>query len=359
MFAMHEIAFDEAGNTGADLLNVKQPVFALASVSLSRSEANEILEGIRTPQANEVKFSRLRRSEPGWRRILKALSSPDLTSEKVVVMIIHKRFMAVAKIVDLLVETLAHEDSVDLHKDGANIALSNLHFICMPTFCGKDWTETFLCRFVDMVRQRTPNSVRKFYQAARVLYELSSSRKYAELLAPILVSQRLISEILPRIGKNTLDPAIPAFVRHCVLWGERFEGAFDLVHDASKPIFQEKETLEDLMSRGEEEHLIGYDRRKFIFPLRARCIQFGKSEEDPRLQIADLVAGACANCLATLISPGKDQAFFDEVAASFNMFVFEAIWPTSNISPRELGTEHTGGINAIDYMAEFFSKHRR
>jgi hypothetical protein len=356
---MHEIAFDEAGNTGADLLNVEQPVFALASVSFSRSEANEILEGIRTPQANEVKFSRLKRSESGWRRILKFLSSPELTSEKVVVMVVHKKFMVVSKIVDLLVETLAHEDGVDLHKDGANIAFSNLHFICMPALCGEEWTDSFLRRFVDMVRQRTSKSVRKFYQAAGVLYEISISREYAELLTPILVSQRLIGKILAWVDKNSLDPAIPTFVRHCALWGERFGGAFDLVHDASKPIFQEKDTLEGLMSRGEEEHLIGYDRRTFIFPLRARGIQFGRSEDDPRLQVADLVAGACANCMASLISPAKNQALFEEMATNVNRFVLDAIWPTPDVSPQELGTEYAGGINAIDHMAEFLSKHRR
>jgi hypothetical protein len=356
---IHEIAFDEAGNTGADLLRTEQPVFALASVSLSRSEADEILAGLRTAQTRETKFSQLRKSEAGRRRLLNFLSSPQLTSDRIITTFVHKKFMVVAKIVDLLTETLAHESGVDLHKDGANIALSNLHFNCMATFCGADWTETFLRRFVEMMRQRTTKSIKSFYAAARVLYAISKSSGYADVLLPILASERLIGKILATNNKNSLDPAIPTFIQHCVFWGERFGETFDLVHDSSKPIFQEKDTLEELMSRGEEEHLVGYGSRTFIFPLRASGIKFDKSENDPRLQVADLLAGACANWAAGSISAPQDQGFYEGIAAGVSRFALNAIWPTADISPQALGAEDDGGVNAINHIAEFLSMHRR
>jgi len=165
--------------------------------------------------------------------------------------------MVVSKVVDLLVESFAHANGVDLYKGDATIAISNLHFYSMTNFCGEDWPETFLHRFVDMLRERTYKNVRRFYDAARVLCEISNDKDYAKLLIPILASEQIIGHILANSNRNSLDPAIPAFVQHCTLWGERFGEDFEIVHDSSKPIFEEKTMLENLMGRGEEEHLIG------------------------------------------------------------------------------------------------------
>ena len=113
---MHAVAFDESGNTGADLLNQQQPVFALASTCLSRDQANLILEPLTTPQTREIKFSRLRRTEAGRRRIIEFLSCSSLDPENTITTLFHKKYMIVTKVVDLLVENLAHEDGIDLYR---------------------------------------------------------------------------------------------------------------------------------------------------------------------------------------------------------------------------------------------------
>lgn len=355
-----EIAFDESGNTGADLLNPHQPVFALASVSLSTAQADELLHRIRTPQTREVKFSRLRRNVAGRRRILEFLKSAELTSVNAKTTYFHKRYMVVTKVVDLLVETVAYEDGIDFYKDGANIATSHYHYYCMPAFCGEGRAKMFLRRFVEMVRTQSSDTIRKFYRTALLLYEQCSDREYAVSLAPILMSQRSIDLILGNNNKNSLDPAIPAFVQHCSFWGEHFGGQFDLVHDDSKPIFQERAMLDDLMSRGEEEQIIGYDRRKFVFPLRARGIKFGKSSEDPRLQVADLLASAGAFWMGGFASPPEQKEFWEQLRdADVARFGQDMVWPTPEVTPEELGTVYYGGINAPDAMAEFLAKHRR
>lgn len=355
-----EIAFDESGNTGADLLNMEQPVFALASTSISRERADHLLAIVRTRQTREVKFSQLKRTETGRSRIINFLSSTELCSEYVRTTFFHKRFMVVTKIVDLLIETMAYEEGIDLYVDGANIATANLHFYCMPTFCGEGRTKAFLRCFVEMMREGTPKAIQRFYQSAWTLHQNSIDRDYAESLAPILISERLINFILSSNDKNSIDPAIPAFVQHCSFWGEEFGGPFELVHDESKPIFQNKEMLEDLMSRGEQEQVIGYDRRKMIFPLRARGVTFGKSEDDPRLQIADLIASASAHWMSGLIRPPEKKDFWEALrGTNIARFGQDAIWPTPEVTPQELDTVHDGGINATDHMAEFLATHRR
>jgi hypothetical protein len=73
------IYFDEAGNTGAHLLDPEQPVFTLASVDLSLDECRSLLDLVSTPQAKEAKFTSLRKSSAGRDRLLKFITSPMLT----------------------------------------------------------------------------------------------------------------------------------------------------------------------------------------------------------------------------------------------------------------------------------------
>ncbi len=364
-----EVAFDDSGNTGSKLLDPEQPVFVLASVSLSRTQAEKILEGIRTDQTRELKFTKLKRNESGRQRILRVIASPELNSDNTKTYFVHKRFMVVSKIVDtLIVESLHYEAGFDAYEDGVNIALNNHHFHYMPIFCGQDWTETLLHRFVDMLRFHTPESVQRFYGAARTLYEISTSKEYAKLLLPLLASERISQRILSHSNKNSLDPAIPALFAHCVNWGEHFGGAFALVHDESKPIFQEKTTLEDFFSRGEEEHQIGYGPRSFVFPLRVSGgLRFARSEDDARLQVADLVAGASAKWASGFIPSqrSQDEDFSAAIGRSgIDRFLSGnregGVWPISTPEQlRAIRAEHTGGTSAIDHITEFVSKHRK
>ena len=356
---MPEVAFDESGNTGADLLNQHQPVFALASTCLSCEQANLILESLSTPQTREIKFSRLRRTGAGRRRIIEFLSCSSFGPANVITTLYHKKYMVVTKVVDLLVENLAYEDGIDLYRDGANIAMSNYFYFCMPKFCGEGRTTNFLRRFVEMLRFRTSRNIRRFYVAARTMYENSTDRKFAESLAPILVSERMIDFILEHNDRNSLDPAIPAFVQHCSFWGDLFGNEYDLIHDDSKSIFQQKETLEAFMLPDEEVHVLGYDRRKFSFPLRASGIRFASSSEDPRLQVADILASASSYWASGLVAPPSHMEFWSDLnEANLARFVRNVIWPSPDVAPKDLGTEFTGGTNPVDGVTAFMIRHK-
>ena len=355
-----EIAIDEAGQTGADLLNEDQPIFALASVRLSVRQAEELLSIARTHQTQEIKFKSLKRNAAGKRRIANLVGSQKLTADTAKATFYHKRFMVTAKVVDILIESVLHQLGYDLYRNGANIALANLHFGCMPTLCGKDRTQKFLRRFIEMIRVRDTDTVDQFYSAADDLYVNSRTKEYAELLEPILVSRQIIDHILDGNDRNSLDPAIPAVVHHCMSWGEAIGGLFCVLHDESESALRGKADLEDLMSRGEPEDVVGYDRRKFVLPLRAREIKFVRSDADARIQVADLVASAGAYWVAGCASAPRDPKFWKKLdAANVGRFAIDAIWPTEMITPAELGTEYDGGTNPVKAMADVFRARRK
>ena len=71
------------------------------------------------------------------------------------VTVIHKGYMIIAKVVDMLIEPLAHRDGLDLYKQGCNIALANLYYTVMPEVCGEIEFRIFQKRFVEMIRKKT------------------------------------------------------------------------------------------------------------------------------------------------------------------------------------------------------------
>ena len=83
---------DESGNTGQNLLDSEQPIFALASVLLTETDAGDLVTRVLGTSGPEAKFTSLRRSRRGRARVLDLFNSPLLTSETVKLAAYHKRF---------------------------------------------------------------------------------------------------------------------------------------------------------------------------------------------------------------------------------------------------------------------------
>jgi hypothetical protein len=353
-----QIFFDEAGNTGAALVDPAQPVFVLASVDYTPDEAGELLSIVHTPQAKEAKFTSLRKSAAGRRRLLDFIRSPLLTPSRAKTMVTHKRYMVVSKLVDIIEETLAHEAGIDLYERGANIALANLHFYVTPTFCGVERFDEWLASFVEMVRAPTADSKNRFFSATWALHDNSSSKKHESSFGPYLYAEKVIDDILHGVSHLNLDPAIPSFFLHCIQWGKQIGGEFLAIHDASKPMAAHHADFESMMDKTIEPALIGYDRRKFEFPLKATGLQFADSRDHLSLQVADLIAGATAYRASAVARSADDELSLALRDAEVDRLLFNVLWPSPDVTPQALGTEEVGGINATEYMTNALAKRR-
>lgn len=353
-----EVYFDEAGNTGAALLDPNQPVFVLASADFTLAEANSLLDLVRTPQTQEVKSSTLRRSQTGRRRVLEFLASPLLTPERVKVSVDHKRYMAICKAVDIIEETLAFRNGIDLYERGANIALANLHYFVTPVFCGEDRFQQFLATFVEMIRSPTTETKAAFFQATRSLYESCRNPRHSASFTPYIVAEREIDDILEGGTYIALDPAIGAVFHHMSVWGTQLGEEFLAIHDESKPVWAEREKLALMMDPDAVPTLVGYDRRRFEFPLKARTLSFANSRDLPQLQVVDLIAGAMSY-FGSAMARGERDEFSDELErAGIERFTIQAIWPAPHVTPQALGTEEVGGVNAVNFMADAVRRRR-
>lgn len=351
------VVFDESGNTGADLVVQDQPSFVLSSCDFNEDECRALLNIVITPQTSEPKLSRIKKSNSGRLRIVEFITSDLINKDRVKVFYFHKEYMALTKVVDLLIENVAHLTGFDLYKKGVNIAMSNMLHYCMSAFCGDALKREMLSAFVIMFREKTPESIGKFYSLNERMIEVSEGHDFFSSLAPIRMSAEIIHEILEGNDATSLDPAIPGFFSLCSEWGRQYGTEFEILHDHSKPISKEQPNLERLMNPDAQQKLIGYDRRQLELPLRCREIKFGDSKEDIRLQVADLIASTCNYRARGLINENQQDSLWEELNnLEFSTIAAGVVWPSTDVSPAELGTDSELGNNPLDGIDKHWNK---
>jgi hypothetical protein len=229
----------------------------------------------------------------------------------------------------------------------------------MPAFCGENKFEHMLHLFVKMIRHKTPDSIADFYDFLRFMYSECPNEDFKSEIATLIATESIIDSVMEAANITSLDPAPTFFINHCDSWGRHFNAEFDVIHDKSKPMEYEKEILEYLMDKTHKEIEIGYDRRKMMFPLKATGIKFVDSKLYPQLQIADILAGACAYWAGDIVKEPADKSFLGKLnAIDFQKLVINVLWPNPEVDPKSLGTSHEGGINAVNYLSEVVSKHQ-
>ncbi|EBR9859110.1 hypothetical protein DS524_25525, partial [Salmonella enterica subsp. enterica serovar Chester] len=191
------------------------------------------------------------------------------------------------------------------------------------------------------------------------LKECSSNREFVGIINRISITKNDILDILDGVDKSTLDPAIPALFIHCVEWGKSYPSGYFIKHDDSKAISEKQDIFNKFMDLSRLPKEFGYDRRKFELPIKAKSLTFHSSEMYPQLQIADIVASASSYYVNCLKRNELDDYLFKELQRIKieSYFKHMAIWPTTYITPEELGTVYTGGVNPADGVADYLSKH--
>lgn len=360
MYTKPDIFFDESGNTGGNLLDPSQPFFTLSSTCISKIDALKALELIGSKSPTEAHFKTLKRRKSGQDGVIRLLESKFINDENVKIFLIDKKYMLTTKIVDILIETWSFNRGLDLYINGQNLALSNLYYFCLPAFCGEERTDVMYEKFLNMIRNQSTESINEFYASIDELQTCSSDKEFVNAIDRISITKYEIDDILEGVEKSTLDPSIPSLFKHCIEWGKLYPNGFYIKHDDSKAITEQQDIFKKFMDISKITDIYGYDRRKFELPIKARSLTFHSSEEYPQLQIADIVASAAAHYVKCLKQNELDDYLFKELQRIKidKYFKDMTIWPTTYITPQELGTVYTGGINAADGVARYLSKYQ-
>ncbi len=351
------IFFDEAGNTGQNLLDDVQQLFVLSSIDYSEKESQELLENISTDVNKEFHFVKLKRNIQGQDGIINLLSSSNITPEHIKVALYHKQFMIFGKVVDLLVEPLAKKTGFDIYKDEAQVALANLLYICMQSFCGVDATNHFKIKFINMIREQSYDSKYKFYYHLERMNKVCDKDDFKTIIGMLLATKQYIDEMLKYLDKATLDPAIASFVHLVMLWGDELNVNFQTVHDKSKIIESYQEHLIRLMDQSMESHVVGYGNRSNIFPLKATNLVLKDSKDSYALQVADVIAGSVYHWGNGLFGIKPRDEFWERLnELDLLKYVSATMLPSKDIFTNNTSKNNNEGTNPADAMEEYIKK---
>jgi hypothetical protein len=346
------IYFDEAGNSGSNLLDNNQPVFVLLSHNYSDAESEILLEKLKSlSQAEELHFAKLKKFQKFRNAIIDCLNHDLIQENRMYHYYAHKRYMICIQIVDQLIEPVYYDLGEDIYKSGKNLSTANLMYILSSNNWDKDIFNEMCGHFVKWMRYANENDCKLFYEATIRLHS-NTLEIYRDILNLILLSAKFIKSITGAISKYTLDATLSCFVDHCNYWAKIYKDPFDITFDDSKQIEYWKEMiafLTDALPSAE----VGYDSRMHKYPLLINTLKTGTSISYVGLQLADVLASSI-NHVAVQIHNNKMDDFSNEIMKSrlFNNTIGNRMWPSNLITAEELNMTNETGINPLDFMAD-------
>jgi hypothetical protein len=296
--AVVEIACDESGFSGSNLLDVRTPVFTHASIDLRIDEAGELIRALRSGfqrSLNEVKsgpFLRGPQAGEALEWLLAALSG------RAHVHLVDKEYFLVTRIVDLFLVEPSYAAGTRLTQDHRPAALSLYR---AGRACGRDWG-VFLAAFVELVRTKKRHQpersvVQRFFQARDSLAGVGLGADAEGVLDGL--SRTRVRAVLTRLAHDDasipppLEPMLPALAETVLFWS-RGQRQVLVIHDEQSALTASRlrrlqQVLIDGASQSAGDGHAGRQPAARVSPLAGLVTV--DSRDDPRVQVADLLAG--------------------------------------------------------------------
>lgn len=276
-----EIACDESGSEGENLLGGETDVLAHGSVRLEAEAAadcvRELRDRIRSP-AQEYKANHLLRTK--HRRTLVWLLGPGGPIHgRAQVHLTDKTFFVVGKVVDLLVDEVPYAESIG-HVQGPQArALTTVLHRDGPRVLGPDQWTAFLRAFVGLLRlsnrRGAAMSPEAFSRLAGGLGDAATGQ-VRDVLHRIRDGREAGFDTDPKLIPP-LDPLMPAIIATIGHWSDGGTPVA-VVHDEQPSLKAERiAQLEAILAASPRTHL--------------HELRFADSRNDPRVQVADFLAG--------------------------------------------------------------------
>jgi Protein of unknown function (DUF3800) len=283
--AVVEIACDESGSEGEKLIGGTTDVFAHASLDVDAEVAAACVDEVRLrarSPAEELKASVVLRAQN--RAVLEDLLGPaGPFVGRARVHLTDKVLHLVGKLGEVL--GAGTPDAALLHRE-AGLVL------------GARWP-ALLGAFNDLMRARTVDDARAladlFFDAAEELARLAAGTSTGEVLVAVAAARpsgdRRLLHLLDRSDRATvLDPLVPALAAAVRYWSAGTR-AVSVVHDEHRTLREAGLGHLDVLC-GVNGSLVG--------------IRFVDSRDDPRVQIADFLAGAARRIASDALNDRPD-----------------------------------------------------
>jgi hypothetical protein len=357
---MEQIAFDESGNTGADLLDKRQPVFILASVKMTLEQAEELKSIFEVSgNAPELKFNKLKKYGKHHFAIEKLLNHEYINPETVRLSVFHKEYCIWVHTVDRIIEHMLYKAGIDVYENGLNIAMTNFFHFCAPVFCNKEVVDDYKKSFNKLFRDRDNSSILEFFVVTDYLKNSCIDNDFRKILEIITDGTSELDSILENFNSSHFDSYLTAFIYQINFWGQKTSSDFDVYVDKYKNWAHFTKHLE-MIKNIKDEQTIGTDRRTLNLPLKLNNVIETDSSENSVVQIADLMAGIANHYFKCIINGNNEDELFKKLnEEKINSFIQTMVWPHKAFTPEETDAIYTDGENALDSLARLSFKNKK
>ena len=313
--AVVEIACDESGFSGTNLLDTATPVFTHASVDLRLDEAVTLIEALRSGLQGSPKelksgpFLRGAHATEALERLLGALRG------RAHVYLVDKEYFLATRIVDLFLVEPSYAAGTHLTHSHRPAALS----LYRAGRAGSREWGVFLEAFVQLVRIKKRDQpdravVDHFLQARESLAALGLGAEADSVLDGL--SRTRIGAVLTRLAHNDrsipppLEPMLPALAETVLFWSAGQRQVL-VIHDEQSALTASRlRSLQQVLTDGADS--APHSAHDAGTPPALQSPLAGlvtvDSRDDPRVQVADLLAGI-ARRLASACDHGPIQPF--------------------------------------------------
>lgn len=345
--------FDESGNSGNDLLNREQPIYVLCSTDIPNETARSLLNTYFS-EPETLHFKKRKRNGAGRIELVRffreqtAALNPKFRS-----VVFHKEYMVICQILNYLVEPQLHRDGIDYYDRGMNVAHANMMYCVLPAFCGAGPTRRFYQSFIDMMRIRSPDSIEKFFSSIGQLKRHCVNDDFQTDLHILERSIQDVATVLAATDKYAIDPSMHALIELCALWTESYPEGYDVVHDRSNSINNQKHHLDFLANMESEPTWVGYGQRKMKLPFPIRSVTFESAEVNPSIRLADLFCSGLFHIHKT----ERNDPFTESIAEHLVHWSFsDMVSPSTDVDVMADRIKQPGDIDVLDFIAKHIAQ---
>ncbi|WP_150109929.1 DUF3800 domain-containing protein [Crystallibacter crystallopoietes] len=329
-----EIVSDESGSEGENLYEASSRVFTHASVNIDTEAAAMMMSDLqRRAHAKSVEFKSKQLLRPTNQDLIRLLlDSNGPLAGHANVHLTDKQYFLTGKMIDLLVEEYVHSKGGNLYRDGSARRMAWTLFREGPRALGNERWELLLSTFNSMTRIKQSNgqkaSVQDFYNVVDEVRLTSKRRKVEEILDLVWKSRSQAEDFQRQLEDEefiipNLDPVVPGAVQTARTWHERTNRPIQLVHD-QQSVFTPTRVQAIISQVNRVDSSLGI--RLEALPLVG--ISQVDSTNDPRVQVADLLAGIGRTvALAALArKPHPSASLLRPFVDSFSIWGDETTW---------------------------------
>ncbi len=357
--ALRTLYFDESGFTGYNLLDERQPVFAIASTDLSSSISREILcEAFPRYQGEEFKFTKLWRSKRNRERFPEFGRRMAAYSDRIYVWRVDKRFAVLTKIIDYLIEPGVTEAGFDFYADGFSLNYANYIHCGLNNIVSEALHSELLRAYQRFSRNPSHTNLRKLQRDLERL-AVEAGEPMRPFLEHMALGARYFTNyfnIETFSGSDELQ--LTSMVTMVGYWRNLCAEDFEIVHDASSNFFHRMDDWKKVTNSNVPKQLHpSASGTLYQFPLRVTSTKSVDSKMSASIQLCDLLAGLAARDFGTNASKADREILESTLEAGLGHAPVSGIAP-EEFDPSRLQPQRREGPDAVDRMTEImFGRH--